>query len=274
MIDTSPIADQSDISIHAPLAGCDRAADVLPYDFLIFQSTHPLRGATMLLCPLAGGCIDFNPRTPCGVRRHREGDVYPSQDDFNPRTPCGVRPGRTVTVSGFVLFQSTHPLRGATGSLHPVYLYTYYFNPRTPCGVRLGGTIAPPKGLYISIHAPLAGCDAKFDSRLQNHGISIHAPLAGCDAGLKRCRASGSTISIHAPLAGCDDDGNITARELSTFQSTHPLRGATAAGSGPDDAFVISIHAPLAGCDALMTSLRASKRISIHAPLAGCDLDL
>ena len=171
--------------------------------------------------------------------------------DFNPRTPCGVRPGRTVTVSGFVLFQSTHPLRGATGSLHPVYLYTYDFNPRTPCGVRLGGTIAPPKGLYISIHAPLAGCDAKFDSRLQNHGISIHAPLAGCD-----------------------DDGNITARELSTFQSTHPLRGATAAGSGPDDAFVISIHAPLAGCDALMTSLRASKRISIHAPLAGCDLDL
>ena len=228
MIDTSPIADQSDISIHAPLAGCDRAADVLPYDFLIFQSTHPLRGATMLLCPLAGGCIDFNPRTPCGVRPSGRGTGSPYHD----------------------------------------------FNPRTPCGVRLGGTIAPPKGLYISIHAPLAGCDAKFDSRLQNHGISIHAPLAGCDAGLKRCRASGSTISIHAPLAGCDDDGNITARELSTFQSTHPLRGATAAGSGPDDAFVISIHAPLAGCDALMTSLRASKRISIHAPLAGCDLDL
>ena len=35
--------------------------------------------------------------------------------------------------------------------------------------------------LSSSIHAPLAGCDAKFDSILQNHGISIHAPLAGCD---------------------------------------------------------------------------------------------
>ena len=40
------------------------------------------------------------------------------------------------------------------------------FNPRTPCGVRRG--IFKPNRLRIaiSIHAPLAGCDSKFDEFL------------------------------------------------------------------------------------------------------------
>ena len=33
----------------------------------------------------------------------------------------------------------------------------------------------------ISIHAPLAGCDALVDYKLKELKISIHAPLAGCD---------------------------------------------------------------------------------------------
>ena len=80
-----------------------------------FQSTHPLRGATFFVllpsghsgisihAPLAG-CdprrrrklqrrLDFNPRTPCGVRHN--GIVERTYKlDFNPRTPCGVRPMR------------------------------------------------------------------------------------------------------------------------------------------------------------------------------------
>ena len=35
-----------EISIHAPLAGCDCAIDLLSYATLEFQSTHPSRGAT------------------------------------------------------------------------------------------------------------------------------------------------------------------------------------------------------------------------------------
>ena len=34
------------ISIHAPLAGCDRCVFVMNWAFSLFQSTHPLRGAT------------------------------------------------------------------------------------------------------------------------------------------------------------------------------------------------------------------------------------
>ena len=101
------------ISIHAPLAGCDQMHPPLARNRLLFQSTHPLRGATYaavvfqdrfsisIHAPLAG-CdgghrnraqlhLHFNPRTPCGVRqrgrRPRQAAI-----NFNPRTPCGVRP--------------------------------------------------------------------------------------------------------------------------------------------------------------------------------------
>ena len=103
-----------DISIHAPLAGCD------PCSGISFRAAH-----------------DFNPRTPCGVRL-RVGLFLDGKLDFNPRTPCGVRPASISRVSGVQVFQSTHPLRGAT-EWQIVVLYLY----------------------EISIHAPLAGCDSK-----------------------------------------------------------------------------------------------------------------
>ena len=79
----------------------------------------------------------------------------------------------------------------------------------------------------ISIHAPLAGCDANaifvygakddFNPRtpcgMRHHDpdavasfcqISIHAPLAGCDAERRSMYYKLLSISIHAPLAGCD----------------------------------------------------------------------
>ena len=101
----------------------------------------------------------------------------------------------------------------------------------------------------ISIHAPLAGCDQ--GNRKIPHNIrrfqSTH-PLRGATSGEAerpphffyfnprtpcgvRPRRAGRSrapdaISIHAPLAGCDLAG-ISALRVKTFQSTHPLRGAT-----------------------------------------------
>ncbi len=104
---------------------------------------------------------DFNPRTPCGVRRpgHMDGlsrerisihaprvgcDLLGSSDlcwwmNFNPRTPCGVRPIPASASSAASQFQSTHPVWGAT--VHECAL-------------------AP--GWVISIHAPRVGCDNGF----------------------------------------------------------------------------------------------------------------
>ena len=40
------LALRENISIHAPLAGCDSATVIAYEHATVFQSTHPLRGAT------------------------------------------------------------------------------------------------------------------------------------------------------------------------------------------------------------------------------------
>ena len=147
-----------DISIHAPLAGCDpigRYARKFAQHFnprtpcgvrpeqryeesrqMPFQSTHPLRGATsgLLRCD---GRIHISIHAPlAGCDR-----------------PYGVTPWK------YRRFQSTHPLRGATSWSSKKSM------PRT-----------------ISIHAPLAGCDCAIQNARLTVLISIHAPLAGCDS--------------------------------------------------------------------------------------------
>ena len=120
-------------------------------------------GATFPIILHLGNPLNFNPRTPCGVRRlwfnvsvldtlisihaPRVGcDTFLTGSalsgiDFNPRTPCGVRRDTTdgeVTVGKF---QSTHPVWGATRpsavpsslarifqSTHPVWGATAEFN--------------------------------------------------------------------------------------------------------------------------------------------------
>ena len=79
------------ISIHAPRVGCDSMPASASSAASQFQSTHPVWGATLAAMLWISARVDFNPRTPCGVR--------PGQDrrpghlrHFNPRTPCGVRP--------------------------------------------------------------------------------------------------------------------------------------------------------------------------------------
>ena len=63
-----PQGDGVNISIHAPLAGCDSAAHTRSAKIAAFQSTHPLRGATAHIPRVSNPIRNFNPRTPCGVR--------------------------------------------------------------------------------------------------------------------------------------------------------------------------------------------------------------
>ena len=64
-------------------------------------------------------------------------------------------------------------------------------------------------------------------------------------------------ISIHAPREGCDASNSSICAAPTKFQSTHPVRGATAAAVEFEMAAAvefemaaeISIHAPREGCD-------------------------
>ena len=79
------------ISIHAPREGCDTDFRAVRVQKFQFQSTHPARGATDSTIRYPGDSVNFNPRTPRGVRPGRRGATAPGPPDFNPRTPRGVR---------------------------------------------------------------------------------------------------------------------------------------------------------------------------------------
>ena len=124
--------------------------------------------------------------------------------------------------------------------------------------------------------------------------ISIHAPLAGRDRSYRGNNPQCGNFNPRAPCGARHKRKCIVFR-ASKFQSTRPLRGATARVSIAVQALTISIHAPLAGRDASLASMSSltsyfnprapcgarparsacpatPSSISIHAPLAGRDL--
>ena len=163
------------ISIHAPRVGCDPPPQRSP-----------------------GPAVDFNPRTPCGVRR-----------------PFGL------LHLPIWAFQSTHPVWGATSTPATAAWMDGDFNPRTPCGVRLlffAGIILPL--LFQSTH-PVWGATGAAGPPGRGGGISIHAPRVGCD---RHCGPIGGcpVISIHAPRVGCDASGSGKRYEYGDFNPRTP----------------------------------------------------
>ena len=167
-------------------------------------------------------------------------------------------------------FQSTHPLRGATPIVHVHY------------GQR-----------FISIHAPLAGCDSmrgyvspsacNFNPRtpcgvrritvpktVPVAVISIHAPLAGCDPQGRCCRRAGRYFNPRTP---CGVRRSLPRDwvMIGAFQSTHPLRGATRSRPGCAARPRFQSTHPLRGATLFNGVAAILHQISIHAPLAGCD---
>ena len=217
-------APEEDISIHAPLAGCDAYGKRVAQD--IFISIH---------APLAGcdACREVSlRRLRISIHAPLAGCDAPTFNlafsglNFNPRTPCGVRPRTNVPDVGRQPFQSTHPLRGATEAI----------NYSAATGA-------------ISIHAPLAGCDYR------RRGGWLTAqdfnPRTPCGVRLRSSQWAVPQRHFNPRTpCGVRRAGRRGTRKISAFQSTHPLRGATAKLSGRSTTNSISIHAPLAGCDA------------------------
>ena len=213
------------ISIHAPHAGCDRINGSAQSSPSGFQSTHPMRGATKwrsrhsnnLLFQSTHPMRGATTAVPAPVRRRRH---------FNPRTPCGVRRENSHNEIILKIFQSTHPMRGATGCHRSPNRRPCYFNPRTPCGVRQTGKALTPAEEKISIHAPHAGCDASIPARYIFGDISIHAPHAGCDDGDVVRDDKFHHFNPRTPCGVRRLKMRLAIIDMS-FQSTHPMRGAT-----------------------------------------------
>ena len=123
-----------------------------------FQFTHPGKGATIhysssLHAKLVSihapweGCDSAQPSSP------------PHLESFNSRTLGRVRRLWKCLDSASLMFQFTHPGKGATATAEPTQV-----------------------DQEVSIHAPWEGCDE--DHEAHNHSkvhVSIHAPWEGCD---------------------------------------------------------------------------------------------
>ena len=187
------------ISIHAPLAGCDRRVQTARLIHRHFNPRTPcgVRRLPRLRMVILVG--DFNPRTPCGVRLFSTATVTQQPEDFNPRTPCGVRRDNWIS-----------------------FFRNYYFNPRTPCGVRLSMiTTLQCDQIFQSTH-PLRGATrrCRWPTALLRLFQSTH-PLRGATQHAKWQR-SHHTISIHAPLAGCDAPPGQGVRIAAHFNPRTP----------------------------------------------------
>ena len=126
-----------------------------------------------------------------------------------------------------VEFQSTHPSWGATASDHFINVRSDNFNPRTHRGVRHPVSVNLWNSSFISIHAPIVGCDRLSSVRQATDIISIHAPIVGCDINRRRWLQPfkdfnprthrGVRLHLTLRFANCER----------LFQSTHPSWGAT-----------------------------------------------
>ena len=149
---------QVGISIHAPREGCDVTTLMEVPASVVFQSTHPVRGATR--------------------KFHRQTSTI----DISIHAPREGCDGQLIACLHLTIqFQSTHPVRGATG-----------------------GTPQRRQGMAFQSTHPVRG--ATVDD------LVFRVELA---------------ISIHAPREGCDITVTGTATYVNPFQSTHPVRGAT-----------------------------------------------
>ena len=148
-----------------------------------FQSTRPLRGATRHFRGRRKGRKHFNPRAPCGARPRpfRRCLLLPY---FNPRAPCGARPRCCGNIWTRGLFQSTRPLRGATGQyIHRASLFG--FQSTRPLRGATRRKTDEHKRICISIHAPLAGRDKLYESV---RGVAQNFnPRAPCGARQQTC---------------------------------------------------------------------------------------
>ena len=106
--------DTPKISIHAPREGCDGLGAISPLYFTNFNPRTP-RGVRPFIAISArnGTPISIHaPREGCDDRRLHHQAIYGRISIHAPREGCDCFGGDGVT--GAVIFQSTHPARGAT----------------------------------------------------------------------------------------------------------------------------------------------------------------
>ena len=192
------------ISIHAPRTGSDKNSYDFIYNFNLFQSTLPARGATTIsIVPSLFDLISIHaPRTGSDIQAHRIAALVAAISIHAPRTGSDMRR---------ILMRT---------------LFFWNFNPRSPHGERRPCAVQVRVAVFISIHAPRTGSDTLSRPPAFRNTISIHAPRTGSD----HIRVStGFAVQHFNPRSPHGERPLSSSRRVvsMSFQSTLPARGAT-----------------------------------------------
>ena len=213
-----------------------------------FQSTHPVRGATLL--QVRGRYVQ-----PISIHAPRAGCDPP------------------FSIAAKIIFCiSIHAPRAGCDAL-PRFRFCSMcnFNPRTPCGVRLRRSFLGFVFRPISIHAPRAGCDRQTQcyQRLYRQFQSTH-PVRGATRNFAYVAGEDSDFNPRTPC-GVRLKAAYTGLPFGKFQSTHPVRGATQEGGKGNMYNQFQSTHPVRGATKAVWLRAILITISIHAPRAGCD---
>ena len=174
------VTRRQQISIHAPHTGRDRWTDRPQPVPCGFQSTRPIRGATLFRLSRFLRCRIFQSTRPIRGATRGSSSIQIRQRYFNPRAPYGARHNRLSDnmLCNNISIHAPHTGRDDSG---PGWTTTgLHFNPRAPYGARRSGVSpAGPCG-GISIHAPHTGRDLHLLIVIyQTGGFQSTRPIRG-----------------------------------------------------------------------------------------------
>ena len=237
----------------------------------IFQSTLPAWGETtwtIFLRPRPR----FQSTLPAWGETRGGGGTDGKGDHFNPLSPHGERRRKDGSRMKHAKFQSTLPAWGETPSsvfplcqkgisIHsprmgrdtPPFTYCQwfsYFNPLSPHGERRPHRYGQSQVGRISIHSPRMGRDT-FYALVENGVVTFQSTLP----------AWGETQTVQAKLAALEDFNPLSphGERRSWFRPPFVLKN-------------ISIHSPRMGRDMSCSIVQLLAIISIHSPRMGRDI--
>ena len=171
------------ISIHAPREGCDPEGGraILTTGISIHA---PREGCDLLPITIFLGFLNFNPRTPRGVRPRfrRRGSPSCYISIHAPREGCDK--SQTLASSFFIAHFNPRTPRGVRRTPLSVSNSPIHFNPRTPRGVRRDSSTTTASNTKFQSTHPARGATDRLLTDIGEDGISIHAPREGCDSKL------------------------------------------------------------------------------------------
>ena len=167
-----------------------------------------------------------------------------------------------------LIFQSTRPVRGATGKWwRSVHTSTAYFNPRAPCGRDQRRRYPRRCRNHFNPRAP---CGRDCPSSPAEPSTAYFNPRAPCGRDQRAARKIDKARHFN-PRAPCGRDTETPwdDENKGEFQSTRPVRARLSCRGRRFRLFLFQSTRPVRARHRLSSSAARSCVISIHAPRAG-----